>query len=213
MDNGLIYQLSSDGLEYELISFAEVDEIVDPTILSEINGIPVTSVRLNATLGFQNVKGTLTIPASIKELGSSVFSGKYIDTIVFEEGSPIKTIHESTFSGCQFLESITFPDGLETIEMYAFNGCDLALEYVDIPASVKEIEAQAFANCTSLKAVQINGDENMIIREPAFAGCWNGEGEGPKLYFPNIKKKPADWPYFDGIQKSYYGKSAPIPEQ
>lgn len=63
----MIYQLSSDGTEYALISYADVDEIVDPTILSEINGIPVKSVRLNAFLGFQNVTGTLTIPASIEK--------------------------------------------------------------------------------------------------------------------------------------------------
>lgn len=69
VDNGMIYQLSSDGTEYALISYADVDEIVDPTILSEINGIPVKSVRINAFNGFQHVKGTLTIPSSIETIG------------------------------------------------------------------------------------------------------------------------------------------------
>ena len=188
----MIYQLSSDGTEYSLITYSGVpgvDEIVDPTILSEINGIPVKSVRLNAFMGFQKLSGTLTIPASIEELGSSAFSGKLIDTVIFEEGSPIKILNESTFSWCQHLKNVTLPEGLETIEMYAFNGCDLELEYIEIPANVKEMRRWAFQNCTNLKIVQINGNADMIISYEAFQYCGTAfGGDGVELYFPNIEK-------------------------
>ena len=116
----MIYQLSSDGTEYALISYADVDEIVDPTILSEINGIPVKSVRINAFNGFQHVKGTLTIPSSIETIGDCAFSGTDIEAVIFEEGSPVTELPASTFSSCQFLKEVKLPEGLEIINMYAF---------------------------------------------------------------------------------------------
>ena len=81
--------------------------------------------------------------------------------------------------------------------MYAFANCDLALEFINIPASVNEIWSDAFSSCSSLKAIQINGDENMEINEYAFYDCKN-----LTIYFPNIDSKPAGWDDFSGIDSS-----------
>ena len=128
----MIYQLSSDGTEYSLITYSGVqgvDEIVNPTILSEINGIPVTSARNNTVLGFQNLTGTLTIPASLKDLGSSAFSATDIESVVFEEGSQITILRESTFSNCQFIKNVKLPEGLQEIRNNAFMSCGSSFEY------------------------------------------------------------------------------------
>ncbi len=202
----MIYQLSSDGTEYSLISYSGiqgVDEIVNPTILSEINGIPVTSVRHNAFWGFQNLTGTLTIPASIKEIGSSAFRATDIESVIFEEGSPITILNESTFFGCQKLGDVKLPEGLKEIRNSAFASCDLNLKFIDIPASVIDIWFDAFKNCVNLRAVQINGDANVKINQTAFTGCMDNDGFGVTLYMPNIEEDemPNDWNYLDAVTK------------
>lgn len=187
----MIYQLSSDGTEYALISYADVDEIVDPTILSEINGIPVKSVRINAFNGFQHVKGTLTIPSSIETIGDCAFSGTDIEAVIFEEGSPVTELPASTFSSCQFLKEVKLPEGLEIINMYAFAQC-WDLEFIEIPASINNIYMWAFQN-SGVKHVQINSDNvDMFMNKLAFTGCAD-----VTLYFPNIPDEipDGDWNY------------------
>jgi hypothetical protein len=58
------------------------------------------------------------------------------------------------FYNCSALQSVKFPDSLETIGDSTFNGCVL-LESVNMPASLKAIGASAFRNCQALTSVRL----------------------------------------------------------
>ncbi|SCZ79727.1 leucine-rich repeat protein [Pseudobutyrivibrio xylanivorans] len=66
-------------------------------------------------------------------------------------------------------ESVTIPDGVVTINEYAFKNCKEIKEVV-IPNSVKTIGKDAFYGCDSLKVVNIP-DSVTYIGENAFYGC------------------------------------------
>lgn len=78
---------------------------------------------------FRNCKtlAKITLPASIKRIGTAAFEGSAI-------------------------ESIALPDALEIISFNAFKGCE-NLEEAVIPKTIKAIGFGAYNNCTSLKSV------------------------------------------------------------
>lgn len=58
-----------------------------------------------------------------------------------------------TYPACQ--ESYVIPDGVTTIERYAFRGCK-SLTSINIPNSVTKIGKGAFGYCTSLKNITLS---------------------------------------------------------
>ena len=67
------------------------------------------------------------------------------------------------------LERISIPHGVEIIGNAAAPGCEKIKE-VDLPQSLKEIQAHAFTKCCSLEGVAIP-DRVMVIDERVFEGC------------------------------------------
>lgn len=72
-----------------------------------------------------------------------------------------------------YLNDITVPLGVETIERYAFDGCN-NIRKITIPNSVMYIKNNAFANCTYLEEVIIP-DSVKYIGDNAFSRCPNFE--------------------------------------
>ncbi len=136
----------------------------------------------------------ITIPASVKTMGYSVFVDcRYLTKVTFEPGSKLesmdtdifqncaalkrvenwpagmKTIPERTFE-CSGLEGFVIPDGVESIGVIAFGSCE-QLETVVIPKSVKSIEELAFTDCTGLKTICYYGTEaewNAITKDASW---------------------------------------------
>ena len=133
----------------------------------------------------------MTIPGSVKIIGSFAFSGcKSLEIIGFLDGIEsiedcafeycqalkniaipysVKVIGPSVFSCCQSLESIELLDGIETIEDRAFEYCH-ALKNITIPSSVKVIGNSAFSGCKSLENVKLV-DGLKVIKKGAFDNC------------------------------------------
>lgn len=90
--------------------------------------------------------------------------------LVFESGT--KGIAYGAFAQCDFIKSIVIPD-IPYIEESSFFGCD-GLETVTLGDGVKEIRDYAFALCSHLETVDIGNDVNSI-GEQAFLQCnWLG---------------------------------------
>ena len=114
------------------------------------------------------------------------------------EGLPVTSIGSYAFEGCTSLTSVTIPDSVTSIGSYAFEGCD-NLQYneydnalylgndenqyvvlikaknqsiasVNINASTKLINNEAFRSCESLTSVTIP-DSVTSIEDSAFDGC------------------------------------------
>ena len=125
----------------------------------------VSSVFIPATVtsiggfAFRCCKSLATVTfaegSQLKSIGVSAFSGTDSAHPIFKEIQipySVETISTNAFHNCQDLESITLPASLKTIEVGAFSGCR-NLSEVKLPASLKTIQSSVFADCSSLETV------------------------------------------------------------
>jgi hypothetical protein len=85
------------------------------------------------------------------------------------EGLPVKAVANNAFKGCDVMQALTLPVGLERIGGGAFYGCK-SLDDLELPNSLKTIEDYAFYACEGLEQVFIPPLVQEIGRE-AFSQC------------------------------------------
>ena len=125
---------------------SDAEEIIVP---SQINGVTVGKIKKNA---FYNLKcKKITIPDSVTYIGENAFFC-CSDLEQIGLGKGLKSIGLGAFSGCLALKSVTFPEGMETIENPLFINND-ELEEVFIPASVVNLPERIASNKTCPKIV------------------------------------------------------------
>jgi hypothetical protein len=78
-------------------------------------------------------------------------------------------IENEAFSWCSRLTIVILNDGLEVIGEQTFKGC--ALERIDIPPTVREIDETAFEECSNLTTVQFCDEIKEFV-----SGCRCGIG-------------------------------------
>ena len=117
--------------------------------------------------------GVVEIPESlaITDIGQFAFSNfDYVDKGPGDEISEDDpTTTKQWFIGDDTIETVIIPEGVTTINPYAFANLT-ALTKVVLPSTLERIDFGAFYGCTSLKVVQ--GIENVkFINRSAFEGC------------------------------------------
>ncbi|MDR1555479.1 MAG: leucine-rich repeat protein [Tannerellaceae bacterium] len=138
-----------DCMVLSSVIFPETLTSIGKWAFRNCNGI--TSVNLPENLKNIDIQAfqycgltTLTIPATLTGLASSVFAdNSKLISVVIAEG--IETVEASMFSGCQSLESVTLPKSFKTIGQSMFRDCK-ALKNLEIPSNVTLIDASAFYN-------------------------------------------------------------------
>ena len=133
-------------------------------ILLTLLAIPLHAADVS-DLTFDTSGGTITITDC--DTGAS---GTLIipETI---EGKPVTSIGVDAFFECEFLTSITIPEGVTSIGDWAFDEC-YALRTVTIPDSVTSIGDGAFDECERLNSITI-GNGVTSIGYAAFYCCNN----------------------------------------
>lgn len=108
---------------------------------------------------------SVTIGAQVTEFGDGVFYNcEKLKSVSF--GATVDYVGYTAFSGCTALEEIVIPEGVKTIGYLlengecgaVFSGCT-ALKRVVFPASLTNIYANCFYDCTALAEVAFCGDE------------------------------------------------------
>lgn len=124
--------------------------------------IPATVTSIGR-LAFRCCKSLATVTfaegSHLKSIGVSAFSGTDSAHPIFKEiqiPDSVETIGTNAFHNCQDLESITLPASLETIESSAFSSCR-KLSEIRLPASLKAIQSYVFDDCSSLETVFYDG--------------------------------------------------------
>ena len=125
---------------------------------------------------------SINIPEGVTSIGQEAFKGcTSLENIVIPEG--VKSIGDRIFDGCSSLESINVDinnknyaseNGVlfnkEKTEIIIYPAGKEDIEEYMIPNTVTSIEADAFANCISLKSINIpEGITN--IADSTFEGC------------------------------------------
>ena len=142
-----------------------------------------TSVAIkDGTLGigdhaFLNQKDlvSVTLPDSLKEIGSYAFSSTGIEEISIPDS--VTKVGEAVFSYCKDLKSCLLPDTLTELPSNRFagdfcgffEGCS-SLSSIDLPENMSKLDCGSFAFCKSLTEVKI--PENVTqIDMWALGGC------------------------------------------
>ena len=90
-----------------------------------------------------------------------------INQVIIADG--ITVAGSFAFDGCTNLKKVILGNGVLTVDNACFREC--SIEYIVIPASVKNINSVAFASCSKLKRVIIKGT-TITIAERAFVNCY-----------------------------------------
>ena len=166
------------------IADSSVTDIVIPDTVTA-NGIECKVVSIDGT----PFKGNTTI--------TSISVGKNIDTIKaesFRGCSALKTANisggialgDNAFRDCRALETITLPDGLESIGSGVFQDCQV-MTAVEIPSTVTSIGSGAFWACKCLTEVIIP-DGVTTIKANTFDSCSSLEFLGLPVSVTTVEK-------------------------
>lgn len=189
-DQGLTYTLNAADHTATVANYdnSTPDGVIDipDTVTSGGQTYTVTAIGEYAFIPSRKITNvsSVFIPATVTSIGRFAFRCcKFLATVTFAEGSQLKSIGVSAFSGtnpahprfkeiqipnsvetigtnafqnCQDLESITLPASLKTIESSAFSYC-LNLSEIRLPASLKAIQSSVFHRCSALKTVSYDG--------------------------------------------------------
>ena len=147
-------------------------------ILNELGLKEPLSLKLSGTLNIFDFMTIRTTP-SLEHLDISRVNLSVLPEQVFSGCTNIKSlILPNTLTAIKsyalsktLLVSISIPASVETIEEYAFEGCE-ALTSIEIPASVEKIGELAFYGCTSLQTVTFKkGSQLKAIEMSVFGHC------------------------------------------
>lgn len=178
-EQGLTYTLHADRTatvaSYDDSAPGGVIDIPD-TVTSSGQHYTVTAIGDSAF----NPSHTITkvssvfIPATVTSIGRLAFRCcKSLATVTFAEGSHLKSIGVSAFSGTDsahpIFKEIQIPDSVETIGTNAFHNCQ-DLESITLPASLETIESSAFSSCRNLSEIRLPASLK-AIQSYVFDGC------------------------------------------
>lgn len=130
-------------------------------IPSSYRGVPVTAIADNGfNVDFYSTRSkikSITIPDTIKKIGSSAFANcDNLTSVTIPDN--VTSIGNSAFASCKGLTSVTIGNRVTSIGEGAFAWCD-GLTSVTIGFSVTSIGDDAFPSCSGLKIVFYVGAE------------------------------------------------------
>ncbi len=129
-------------------------------------GDSVETIGFAAFYQAHYLKGTLTIPPSVKCIEGAAFAESGMTYLKLSPSLDI--IKGSTFYGCYFLKKVEIPESVKIIDIGAFAECR-KLTQVTMTA-VDSIGESAFAQCEELTSIAL-GDSLRALGHYAFTGC------------------------------------------
>ncbi len=176
----LSYEINEDSSGVT-ITQCDSSAAVDIVIPEEIDGLPVTTIGDYAFQRCSSITG-ITIPPSIKKVGSVAFSRSYALKGVYitdlekwmeidfaDVGSNPTRLAGKLYLDGELITDLGIPEGTECIKEWTFYGCT-DITKITIPESVTSIMYSAFGNCTGVESVTIPKNVLSIDGNP-FIGC------------------------------------------
>lgn len=180
-DQGLTYTLNADRTatvsSYDDSTPDGVIDIPDTVTKDNIN-YTVTAIgeyAFNPSRTITNVSSVF-IPATVTSIGRFAFRCcKFLATVTFAEGSQLKSIGVSAFSGTTsahpIFTEIQIPDSVESIGVNTFHFCT-NLSSIRLPSNLEVLNAEMFSYCTALSDVFLPASLTEI-QSGIFSGCYN----------------------------------------
>ena len=110
----------------------------------------------------------IVIASTVDSLPNDAFSGyNYIENVTFENG--LMVLPDSCFKNCTSLKNITLPDSMMFVGKSAFENC-FNLKSVTFSKNLNTISPSAFKGCSSIESLNFN-DNLREIDSNAFKNC------------------------------------------
>ena len=110
----------------------------------------------------------IVIASTVDSLPNDAFSGyNYIENVTFENG--LMVLPDSCFKNCTSLKNITLPDSMVSVGKSAFENC-FNLKSVTFSKNLNTISPSAFKGCSSIESLNFN-DNLREIDSNAFKNC------------------------------------------
>ena len=110
----------------------------------------------------------IVIASTVDSLPNDAFSGyNYIENVTFENG--LMVLPDSCFKNCTSLKNITLPDSMMSVGKSAFENC-FNLKSVTFSKNLNTISPSAFKGCSSIESLNFN-DNLREIGSNAFENC------------------------------------------
>jgi hypothetical protein len=113
----------------------------------------------------------ITFPPNLRR----IFAGAFLECtsltrLDFSDCAQFEEFGNNMFTDAFSLQELILPQTLQKITHHAFRNCT-SLTRLRIPASVNEIEEEAFSGCTNLEEIVFDNFEGIEIHERAFQNC------------------------------------------
>lgn len=142
-DNKTLSTINLPGVKYVGISAFE-----GCTSLSNVNfDETIEEIGANAFDGCTALSFDLTLPQSMKKIGSNAFASTALSSVVLS-GSSVESIGNGAFRNCHSLKKAILSDATVSIGNYAFENSEKLSEIY--AANVTSVGYDAFRGCTSL---------------------------------------------------------------
>lgn len=168
-DDGLTYTVANE--EVTITGYTGAGGAV--VIPAEIEGKPVTELANGAFAVAANAAAanisSITVPDSVKKMGSSMFNGcTQLTSITLPDEVAIAGSN-NMFRGTA-ITSIKIPSGLTSLGSYCFRDCVNLIEVTFAePATITSTGNNSFMNCSSLTTLVF--PDGMLTLGSSFAGC------------------------------------------
>ena len=166
--------VTSLGTAFALNAGQNITKFNELKYFTGLTEIPVSGFKGNAALE------EITLPASIKKIGSSAF-GDCSSLKIFQVPAAVTNIGDAVFANCSALEEITVEEGNNTFisedgvlldkkktYLYAYPAAKVG-EY-DVPATVIKMSIYAFSGASKLTKVRLPKSLT-VLPSGAFAHC------------------------------------------
>ena len=158
--------------EAEIPIFQEHISTIFPDSYNRITSLKICSEGVYLTdSAFSECNGLVSVDLSgtpIATIGNHTFAGCE-RLLSIEMPSTVKVVGESAFRHCYGLTNVVFSEGLQSIGDHAFEECS-SLERVEVPCGVKCIGSRVFYGCNGLTVVTLRDGVECIGPE-SFREC------------------------------------------
>jgi hypothetical protein len=113
----------------------------------------------------------IIFPRNLRKISAGAFLNcTSLTKLDFSDCAQFEEFGNNVFTDAFSLGQVIFPPTLQKISHHAFRNCT-SLTRLRIPASVSEIETEAFSSCINLKKVIFDNIAGISIAERAFQNC------------------------------------------
>jgi hypothetical protein len=216
VEAGFSYQVLPDNTA-SIINCVDMCSATDPVIPATLGGFPVSKIEARAFEG-DGLSGTLTMPATITEIGQAAFLRNSLSAITFP--ATFVKVGNSAFSRNQLaaltvpawmstvpddsfsynpLTSLVIPEGVKTIGAMSFYDSTRSVKIVVMPKSLTKLGVKAFA-CKFRWGSAINFiflGKAPTFPKPAYKFVANIEGEEDDAELLVAESNYASWKKLD----------------